>query len=69
MTARAICVVGILLVLASTGKPAFVAGPSVRKEGAQRVISFTVSEPTAVEVAICDDSGRPVRHLAAGLLG
>jgi hypothetical protein len=39
------------------------------KDGEKVVISFAVSAPTDVEVAILDRSGEVVRHLAAGVLG
>ncbi|MHC4915779.1 MAG: hypothetical protein ACYTGB_09835 [Planctomycetota bacterium] len=46
-----------------TAKPA-----AVRKDG-KVTISFTVSAPTDVEVAVLDAKGRVARHLAAGVLG
>ena len=49
--------------------PRFVEKPSVRgtKDGTQ--ISFKVSTPTDVIVAVGDAKGKIVRHLAAGVLG
>jgi hypothetical protein len=52
-------------------------GADVRLESAPRVsadgrgvrIEFAASEPTDVEVAILDATGKVVRHLAAGMLG
>jgi len=43
--------------------------PSVQAEKGGARISFAVSQPTDVEVAILDARGEVVRHLAAGLLG
>jgi len=47
----------------------FVQQPSLVEADGQAVISFSVSEPTDVEVAVLDKSGKVVRHLAAGVLG
>jgi hypothetical protein len=41
----------------------------VTKDGDHSVISFDVSEPTDVEVAVLNREGSVVRHLAAGVLG
>ena len=47
----------------------FAAEPAVRKEAGVHRIAFAVSAPTDVEVAILDDQGKTIRHLAAGRLG
>lgn len=47
----------------------FVAGPTAAKEGDKIRISFAMSAPTDVEVAIVNAQGRIVRRLAAGVLG
>lgn len=51
------------------GKARFTAEPKTVKNGAGIKISFTVSAPTDVEVAIVDAKGAVIRHLASGLLG
>ena len=56
--------------LAAGGQPpTFTRPPAARKAGESVRITFTVSTPTDVEVAILDAGGRVVRHLVAGLLG
>lgn len=47
----------------------FRAPPAVVKSGDRTRITFTVSAPTDVEVAILDAKGTVVRHLVAGVLG
>ena len=57
---------------ARAGAPAavrFTAGPEAVRAGGGARISFTVSAPIDVEVAILDARGKVVRHLAAGMLG
>ncbi len=49
--------------------PKITSGPTVKREGAKTTISFTVSAPTDVDVAILDGQGKVVRHLGAGVLG
>src|SRR6185295_16720065 len=51
------------------GAVKFVAPPKVVAAGNTFTISFEVSAATDVEVAILDEKGVVVRHLAAGLLG
>lgn len=51
------------------GAAAFTLQPSARVADGNRVITFAVDEPCVVTVAIVNDAGRVVRHLAAGLLG
>ena len=72
----AICLLLLGAVPALTGRaaepkpPAFAARPAVKKLGAGKYeISFGVSEPTDVEVAVLGKDGAVVRHLAAGMLG
>ncbi|MBL8027155.1 MAG: T9SS type A sorting domain-containing protein [Fibrobacteres bacterium] len=47
----------------------FTSGPTVVKDGLTATISFTVSEMTDIEVAVKDENGKTLRHLAAGVLG
>jgi len=47
----------------------FVTKPGAAKVAEGTKITFAVSDPTDVEVAILDAKGRVVRHLAAGVLG
>ncbi len=50
-------------------KPGFAAKPSATRAGKETRISFKVSEPVDVTVAILDAKGKIVRHLASGVLG
>lgn len=63
----AVSLLGALTVCAGT--VAFTAKPTVSKEGDTVKISFSVSAPTDVEVAVLDATNRVIRHLAAGVLG
>ena len=47
----------------------FATKPAATRAGAKVRISFAVSKPTDVEVAVLDAKGKVVRHLAAGALG
>lgn len=49
--------------------PEFATKPTVKVEKEGVRIEFAVSKPTDVAVAILDDKGAIVRHLAAGMLG
>ncbi|HOX07676.1 MAG TPA: hypothetical protein PK280_14850 [Planctomycetota bacterium] len=53
----------------AAGEPSFTAKPTAAKAGDGAKISFAVSAPTDVEVAVLAADGKVVRHLAAGLLG
>ncbi len=55
-------------VRAGTGSP-FAAGPKAAATGEAVTITFTLAEPTDVEVAVLDARGRVVRHLGAARLG
>ncbi len=70
---RALAGVGLfvlsLCAAAAAGEVAFTAKPAATKEGDKVKISFTVSAPTDVEVAIVSADGKVVRSLAAGVLG
>ncbi|MDD4890797.1 MAG: hypothetical protein PHU85_12815 [Phycisphaerae bacterium] len=61
------------LALATTATAAdpvtFAVKPAVVKAGDAWTISFTLSASSDVEVAVVDAAGKPVRHLAAGVLG
>jgi len=62
----------VLLFLAGTalaGEVGFAAKPTATRVGDRVKISFVVSAPTDVEVAILDAKGEVARHLAAGALG
>lgn len=56
---------------AITGEPApdFATKPAATKAGDKVKIGFAVSASTDVEVAVLDQAGKVVRHLAAGVLG
>src|SRR5262249_9854536 len=47
----------------------FTAKPAVKQADGKTTLTFTVSGPTDVEVAILDTHGAVVRHLGAGVLG
>jgi flagellar hook assembly protein FlgD len=47
----------------------FTGPPQVSGQGGNLTVSFTLSASTDVEVAVLDNSGKIVRHLAAGVLG
>ena len=47
----------------------FTDGPNVKNSGSKATITFTLSQTTDVEVAILNNQGEVVRHLAAGVLG
>ena len=47
----------------------FTKAPSAERAGDRVKITYTVSSPTDVEVAVLDARGEVVRHLAAGVLG
>jgi hypothetical protein len=49
--------------------PRFVKQPAAKPAGDGTRISFEVSTPTDVAVAVLDAGGKTVRHLAAGVLG
>jgi len=53
----------------AAGEVTFTAGPDVSRFGEGARVTFTVSAPTDVEVAVLDANGGVVRHLAAGVLG
>jgi DNA-binding beta-propeller fold protein YncE len=48
---------------------AFASAPSAQKTGDKVVVSFSLSGPTDVEIAVLASDGRIVRQLAAGVLG
>ena len=54
---------------AAAGEATFSAKPTAARDGDKHKLSFTVSAPTDVEVAVLGADGRIVRHLAAGVLG
>ncbi len=54
---------------ASAGEASFSSKPSAIKDGTGAKITFTLSAPTDVEVAVLDAQGKVVRHLAGGVLG
>jgi len=53
----------------AAGEVSFTARPAAAKAAGKVKISFTVSAPADVEVAVLDSGGKIVRHLAAGVLG
>ncbi|MBM4038710.1 MAG: hypothetical protein FJ290_09360 [Planctomycetes bacterium] len=62
-------VLALALATSSAGEVAFTAKPAAAKDGGNVKVSFAVSAPTDVEVAVLDAKGAVARHLAAGLLG
>ena len=65
-----VSLIALLVPTAADGQAAsFKSGPTVTGGGGATTISFAVSAPTDVEVAVIDAHGRVVRHLAAGVLG
>jgi sugar lactone lactonase YvrE len=64
-----------MVTLLGAGSPAraddgtFAAKPTAAKAGDRVKISFALSAPTDVEVAVVSADGKVVRHLAAGMLG
>jgi DNA-binding beta-propeller fold protein YncE len=62
-------VVVLVSATAWAGEVSFTAKPAVKKAGDKTLITFTVSQPTDVEVAVLGAEGRVVRHIAAGMLG
>ncbi|MCX7804350.1 MAG: hypothetical protein N3A38_04075 [Planctomycetota bacterium] len=66
----ACCIALVWVVAAALGAgELFTARPSAAREGEGAKISFVLSAPTDVEVAVLDAGGKIVRHLAAGVLG
>jgi hypothetical protein len=55
--------------LAAAGEVQFSSKPAAAKAGDKVKITFSVSGPTDVEVAVLGRDGKVVRHLAAGVLG
>ena len=55
--------------VALAGQPRFVQRPRAARDGKSITVTFALSAPTDVEVAILDAKGTVVRHLAAGALG
>lgn len=69
---RLCCTAAALLVAASPAgadKPDFTKKPQAERKGEQVILTFAVSAPTDVEVALLNAQGQVVRHLAAGVLG
>lgn len=64
-----IIIIPLLICSCAVAELKFTATPIATQVREQVKISFAVSEPTDVEVAVLDAKGRVVRHLAAGLLG
>ncbi|MCX7804443.1 MAG: hypothetical protein N3A38_04550 [Planctomycetota bacterium] len=56
-------------VVTAAGEVSFARRPAVAKDGEKIRISFAVSAPTDVEVAVVDKDGNVANHLAAGVLG
>lgn len=68
MTARPIILLSLATV-ALGGQPRFVQPPRASLEGRSMTVTFALSAPTDVEVAILDAKGTVIKHLAAGVLG
>ena len=63
-----VCLLG-LACLARAGEVKLASKPTAKRSNGKTVISFTVSAPTDVEVAVLDAGGKVIRHLAAGMVG
>jgi hypothetical protein len=66
------CLLATLALVSSVAIAAetkFVSRPVLTRTNGKAKLTFAVSGPTDVEIAILDASGRIVRHLAAGVLG
>ncbi len=59
----------LLATTASAAEPTFAVKPVVTRAGDGATITFTASAATDVEVAILENDGKVIRHLAAGRLG
>ncbi|HPD14886.1 MAG TPA: hypothetical protein PLE19_08050 [Planctomycetota bacterium] len=68
-TLAATCALLVGTALAGEVKPDFAQKPTVRTDGAKRLVEFAVNAPTDAEVSILDVQSNVVRHLAAGALG
>jgi len=55
--------------IAAGANVTFASKPSVSRDGQKAQLSFSLSAPTDVEVAVLDAAGKVIRHLAAGVLG
>ncbi|HUT36047.1 MAG TPA: hypothetical protein VNE39_21345 [Planctomycetota bacterium] len=66
-----VLVLGLQLSLSALAaeKATFATPPKVAREAGGARVTFAVSVPTDVEIAILDAQGKVVRHLAAGALG
>jgi len=62
-------VVALLVAEAGGAGVSFTKAPTAKTVGETVIITFAVSAPTDVEVAVLDARGTVVRHLAAGLVG
>ena len=67
--ALAACLLVVGCLVSAAGEATFAAKPSATKDGDKVKVSFAVSAPTDVEVAVLSGDGKVVRHLAAGVLG
>jgi DNA-binding beta-propeller fold protein YncE len=68
-TAAAVLLATTLAVSGAETAPRFASKPTAKKAGGEVEISFSVTGPTDVSVAIVNAEGEVVRHLAAGVLG
>lgn len=71
MRALAMLIVGLLgaVLRAEAADVSFAVKPACATVGGGAKVSFAVSGPTDVEVAVLDGQGNVVRHLAGGVLG
>ncbi|MGQ9662819.1 MAG: hypothetical protein ACUVWX_10870 [Kiritimatiellia bacterium] len=60
---------GAVALTLEAAQPAFVSKPLATRTREGIAIEFAVNVPTDVEVTILTSDGKPVRHLAAGVLG
>lgn len=63
------CMIGVAQEKKDKAPPTFTNKPTLTKEGENYKISFAVSVPTDVEVAVLDNKNQVIRHLVAGVLG
>jgi len=68
-TGLVIVLTASLAVSAAAGDVTFTQKPTVEQAGGGAAVTFAVSAPTDVEVAVLNAGGATVRHLAAGVLG
>ena len=69
MKMKVLVLIAVFVCATVQAEVSFSKKPQAEKKGDKTIITFKVSEPTDVEVAVLDSKGNIVRHLAAGVLG